>query len=124
MIQMPRRSVTRFFIPLIDVLTLMFCIYLLMPIMKPTRGAEAGESAAGQSDAQISAEDRRELDRLRREKRLWDDLERLRREREALRDQLMQLQREKIDTLQQHLAIRVLQIGDEGQLYYYDARRP
>ena len=35
MIQMPQRSVTRFFIPLIDVLTLLFCIYLLMPIVKP-----------------------------------------------------------------------------------------
>jgi hypothetical protein len=28
---MPRRSVTRYFIPLIDVMILMFCIFLLMP---------------------------------------------------------------------------------------------
>ena len=34
MIRMPQRSVTRFFIPLIDVLTLMFCIYLLLPIVE------------------------------------------------------------------------------------------
>ena len=33
MIQMPRRSVTRFFIPLIDVLILLFCIFLLMPLV-------------------------------------------------------------------------------------------
>ena len=32
MIQLPQRSVTRFFIPLIDVLTLLFCIFLVMPL--------------------------------------------------------------------------------------------
>ena len=30
MIHMPRRSVTRFFVPLIDVLILLFCIFLLL----------------------------------------------------------------------------------------------
>ena len=30
MIQLPRRSVTRFFIPLVDVLTLLFCVFLIM----------------------------------------------------------------------------------------------
>ena len=34
MIQMPRRSVTRFFIPLIDVMILLFCIFLLLPVFK------------------------------------------------------------------------------------------
>ena len=33
MISPPRRSVTRFFIPLIDVLILLFCIFLLMPFV-------------------------------------------------------------------------------------------
>ena len=33
MIEMPSRSITRFFIPMIDVLTLLFCIYLLMPMV-------------------------------------------------------------------------------------------
>ncbi len=31
MIRMPRRSITRYFIPLIDVLLLMFCVFLLLP---------------------------------------------------------------------------------------------
>ena len=31
MIQLPKRSVTRFFIPMIDVLILLFCIFLLLP---------------------------------------------------------------------------------------------
>jgi hypothetical protein len=33
MIVLPKRSVTRFFIPLIDVLILLFCIFLLMPFV-------------------------------------------------------------------------------------------
>jgi hypothetical protein len=33
MIRPPRRSVTRFFIPLIDVLILLFCVFLLMPFV-------------------------------------------------------------------------------------------
>ncbi len=32
MLQMPSRSVTRFFIPLIDVLTLLFAVFLIMPL--------------------------------------------------------------------------------------------
>ena len=42
MIEMPHRSITRFFVPMIDVLTLLFCIYLLMPIVQ--------DPATGESD--------------------------------------------------------------------------
>lgn len=41
MITLPRRSVTRFFIPLIDVLILLFCAFLLMPLS--TRSDADGE---------------------------------------------------------------------------------
>ena len=33
MIERPKRAVTRFFVPLIDVLILLFCIFLLMPFV-------------------------------------------------------------------------------------------
>ena len=33
MIERPKRSVTYFFVPLIDVLILLFCIFLLMPFV-------------------------------------------------------------------------------------------
>lgn len=33
MIQLPERAVTRFFVPLIDVLILLFCIFLLLPFV-------------------------------------------------------------------------------------------
>src|SRR6516225_3918230 len=72
MIQMPRRSVTRFFIPLIDVLILLFCIFLLMPYVKPVEGdvgdvtgkgtiAEPPPEAAPGDVAEL----RREIERLR-----------------------------------------------------------
>lgn len=40
MIVTPKRAVTRFFIPLIDVLILLFCIFLLMPFVE--KGAIGG----------------------------------------------------------------------------------
>ena len=62
-IQMPRRSVTRFFIPLIDVLILMFCIFLLMPIVE--------EGAEGPGGAKVTAAEadqlRRQIDQLRKQ---------------------------------------------------------
>ena len=82
MIQMPRRSVTRFFIPLIDVLTLLFCIYLLMPIVKPAGAEETGDAVPSPAEAKLSAEERQELERLRKldEARRRSEAERLRRQ--------------------------------------------
>ena len=109
MIQMPQRSVTRFFIPLIDVLTLLFCIYLLMPIVKPAGAEEPGE---GQPAAEpLSALERQELERLR--KRV-----------QALEEQLARLQRERSAALQQQLVLRVLQIDPQGRLFFHDAQKP
>ncbi len=116
MIVVPRRSVTRFFIPLIDVLTLLFCIYLLMPVADNAEGTEVG---AGN----LAGDERRELEKLRGERRAWRDLDHLRRDREALRHQLDELRREKMDTLQQRLAICVLEITDDGTLTYFDPLR-
>ena len=48
MLEMPCRSVTRFFIPLIDVLILLFCIFLMMPAVKRTAEAEVGATAPSQ----------------------------------------------------------------------------
>ena len=56
MLEMPRRSVTRFFIPLIDVLTLLFCIFLMMPAVKKTTEAEVGATAPqGREDGRVGA---------------------------------------------------------------------
>jgi len=105
MIQLPRRSVTRFFIPLIDVLTLLFCIFLLMPFVKNIEKASAGDTSA---------------DRLRR---LQEELDRLRQEGTELpvdqRAELERLRKERKELLQDRLAVRVLEIDPaNGGLYY------
>jgi hypothetical protein len=103
MIQMPRRSVTRFFIPLIDVLILLFCIFLLMPLFK----AQAGPGGEPPPDG----------DRAGQEPRDQNEVERLRAEVEQLR-------REKAQPLQERLAVRVLEIDPaSGVLFYSGPQR-
>jgi hypothetical protein len=70
MIRLPQRSVTRFFIPLIDVLTLLFCIFLVLPLAKSPEDQAAPE--AGRTSPEVKtqgptpAEDARAL-----QERLW-----------------------------------------------------
>ena len=113
MIQLPRRSVTRFFIPLIDVLLLLFCIFLLMPLVK------------GGSDV---AEEETEPVRQERVRKLEEELKRLRGQArdtpQDFRAELEKLRQEKIEVLQEKLAIRVLEIdAATGKLYYRDPER-
>src|SRR5438067_793065 len=113
MIQLPRRSVTRFFIPLIDVLTLLFCIFLLMPLVRNISKASSGDNPDANPE---------------RIRRLQDEIERLRNEGFALPDRLQaeleQLRKESKQNLQDRLAVRVLEIdGKTGRLYYLDPDR-
>jgi hypothetical protein len=114
MIRLPRRSVTRFFIPLIDVLTLLFCIFLLMPVVQvPDESSEPAAQPAGMrgdpqsgrrkppGEPEVAVQERQELERRRKEQEQW--------------------RHDTIETLQQRLAIRVLEIdADTGKLYYYE----
>lgn len=43
----PRRAVTRFFVPLIDVLILLFCMFLLLPIVSNPDGRRTGTEPDG-----------------------------------------------------------------------------
>ena len=113
MIEMPQRSVTRFFIPMIDVLTLLLGIYLLMPIVKaPVEGESEEERRA----------------REERYRRLEADLaakggvgEQV---AQHLREEIERLRKEKIESLRNRLAVRVLEIdGATGKLYYRDPDR-
>lgn len=101
MIQKPRRSVTRFFIPLIDVLTLLFCIFLLLPYVKPEDKAAA--DAPMPPLKPIDPGDPKEA--AKRIAELEKEIERLR--------------KEQVEVVQ-HLTVRTLEIDkDSGQLYYY-----
>jgi hypothetical protein len=111
MIQLPQRSVTRFFIPLIDVLTLLFCIFLVLPLAK-----DADDVSADQAELEERLRQKEEeLQRLRDSGR---DLPR------ELRDEIEQLRQEKGKALEKRLAVRVLEIdGASGKLYYRDPQR-
>ena len=61
MIRPPRRSVTRFFIPLIDVLILMFGIFLLMPLVEEGAAGAGGESRLTAGEAEQLRQDRDRL---------------------------------------------------------------
>ena len=113
MIQLPKRSVTRFFIPLIDVLTLLFCIFLLMPMVKS--GSEAA-TAPQPTITPFTAEERQELEQLRREKRAWMEWNRLQEELKLLSSKVR-------EALEQGMFLRVLEIGEEGKLFFYDPAR-
>ena len=128
MIELPRRSVTRFFIPLIDVLTLMFCIFLLMPLVKGSDETLDSEAAGvtGRnvpSDPRQVSRDYEELTRLREERKKWRELEALQQRKSELTEEIRRLKEGRIDDLQKKLAIRILEIGEEGRLFYYDPER-
>jgi hypothetical protein len=102
MLQMPRRSVTRFFIPLIDVLTLLFCVFLVMPLAK-----SAGEDPSQNTAAELQKL-QAELDRLHG---LGAD------EPERLRKELEELREAKGSTLMDRIEVQVLEIdGSNGEL--------
>jgi hypothetical protein len=102
MIQLPRRSVTRFFIPLIDVMTLLFCIFLLLPIFR--------ESEPDNPDPQATrAKQPRDLEE----------------EAAKLKEELKILRKRQAAPVEQRLAIRVLEIDPaDGRLYYYEPGSP
>jgi hypothetical protein len=110
MIRLPQRSVTRFFIPLIDVLTLLFAIFLLLPLVKPSEGAD---------EARTREERLRDLEReLERKQAARGELTR------ELREEIERLRKEKVKALQDRLVVRVLEIdGKDGKLYYRDPDR-
>lgn len=103
MIERPKRAVTRFFVPLIDVLILLFCIFLLMPFVASAPKTEAEPKAKAKAPEPELPRDvkdlQAELQRARRE------VERLRAERGNLADRL---------------SVKVLEIDPkDGRLYYY-----
>jgi hypothetical protein len=111
MLQMPRRSVTRFFIPLIDVLTLLFCIFLMMPVVK--EGSDAETSAAVTKDKLEEHEQR-----LAQREHAAEEKER------ELRGELDRLRRQTTEKVLNELSTRVFEIDPRtGELFYRDPDR-
>ncbi len=106
MINQPRRAVTRFFIPLIDVLILLFCIFLLMPFV-------SGPPSAEPSDPKSQP---KEL--------LPDNVADLQRELTEARERIKRMEKAAQARVADRLSVRVLYIDrNNGKLYYYDPDR-
>jgi biopolymer transport protein ExbD len=100
MIDRPKRSVTRFFVPLIDVLILLFCIFLLMPFV-----SSSGETQPKAKDKAVEPE-------------LPKDVKELRAELEKSRREVDKLKAEK-GNLADRLSVKVLEIDPtDGWLTY------
>ena len=107
MIVPPRRSVTRFFIPLIDVLILLFAIFLLMPFVSGPTSAEISADVKAPPEKPLPTDVKLLQDMLKEEQLRVDRLEKERRAR-----------------LTDRLAVRVLEIDrTSGVLYYYNPER-
>lgn len=107
MISQPRRSVTRFFIPLIDVLILLFAIFLLMPfVSSPAQPGEEGTTEPVTPPPELPTD----------VKELRERLETVMKERDEAVRRLDRYQKERGE----RLVVRVLEIDpDSGKLYYY-----
>src|SRR5260370_26675474 len=110
MIEMPKRSVTRFFIPLIDVLTLLFCIFLLMPMVKSA--GETAEETRPPADEPMAADERQELEQLRQERKAWLEWN-------PLHEEVKLLAAKRHQAFEHGLVLRVLESGDAEKLFVY-----
>jgi hypothetical protein len=107
-IKLPRRSVTRFFIPLIDVLILLFCIFLLMPFVSGPATTEAPDTKAAPKEP------------------LPTNVLELQRELTEARDRLKRMEAAAQARINDRLSVRVLQVGKDRNgvfLYYFDPDR-
>jgi len=105
-IERPKRSVTRFFIPLIDVMILLFCIFLLMPFMSQPGNAESSDPKKTEEKALTPEALTKQIASLKASLELAQrDLKRLHDERANPTERL---------------SVLVLEIDPkDGQLYYY-----
>lgn len=104
MITLPRRSVTRFFIPLIDVLILLFCIFLLMPFVSGPADTDPPDPKAAPKDP------------------LPENVRDLQRELTEARERIKRMEAAATARVTDRLSVRVLQVGKDRNgvfLYYY-----
>jgi hypothetical protein len=122
MIRMPHRSVTRFFIPLIDVLLLLFGIFLLMPIASEKEAEAQRQEATDKGESALALQQalQERLKELSKLEELRPDLERV----EELKKEIELLRVLAHKSLQQSLAVQVIETDAKtGKIYYYDPAR-
>lgn len=131
MIHMPQRSVTRFFIPLVDVLMLLFSMFLLMPLVAG-RGDSNGKSAVDMTPEELRQQNlklKADLDQARKQlNKLNYDLAQLykyvdpEKSLAKLQQELELLQKAKGEMLQKRLFMQVVAYDPVHQgLVYHQA---
>jgi hypothetical protein len=123
MIRMPRRSVTRFFIPLIDVLILLFCIFLLMEFetgAKADAESEKSEEIAFEN-SKLEGELARRLKDLNKFENLLPQLNEL----DQLRQEVERLRNANQQDVRNRVYVRTIDYdGKDGSISFYDETRP
>lgn len=122
MIRMPQRSVTRFFIPLIDVLLLLFVIFLLMPLASEEDLVKSQESSRNLAEDVEALE--QEIQDLRAKLLRYRELELKLAELQRLQEELARLEAAAKKALQERAAFQVIDVeGKTGEIYFYDPGR-
>jgi biopolymer transport protein ExbD len=122
MIEMPRRSVTRFFIPLIDVLLLLFVIFLLMPLATEDDLNKSKEVSQNLTEDVESLE--QELQELREKLLRYRELEPKLKDFQAMQEELDRLRAAAKKALQEKAAFQVIDVDAKtGAIYFYDPAR-
>ncbi|MFO0969730.1 MAG: hypothetical protein U0793_29585 [Gemmataceae bacterium] len=111
MIHLPRRSVTRFFIPLIDVLLLLFGIFLLMPMVE--------EEGSRGEDIKVKTTAERLAARVKALEKLEPELSKVR----ELKDELERLKKLLASPVRDRIYVRIIDIDPKGALLYHDETR-
>lgn len=112
MITTPRKAVTRFFVPLIDVLILLFCIFLLMPFVSTPPNPDDADSKAKEPPLPTDVKELQD--------KVKDLSARLKEEERRVKD----LERKSAARVTDRLLVRSIEIdGKTGALFYYDPDR-
>lgn len=119
MIRMPQRNVTRFIIPLIDVLILLFCIFLLMEFNSASQADEESEKV----DMQMFDNDTMAtvLEERTRELKRFDEIRPQLADLDKLLDELERLRNASQKNLQQQAYVRIIDIDPkDGSISFFD----
>jgi biopolymer transport protein ExbD len=124
MITMPRRNVTRFFIPLIDVLILLFCIFLLMEFNSDS----TVDLQSGDVESQAADKERleKELQRRNQELQKFEALQPMLTELDKLRKENERMRESRKKSFQENALVHVIEIKKDKNgvsLEFFDGSR-
>jgi hypothetical protein len=122
MIRMPQRSVTRFFIPLLDVMVLLLSMFMLMPIVQKAGEMEAGVTKPTAEELELANKQLAdEINRLNKEVRQLKTKVRPEEEVRKMEEELKRLRKERIKLLQQRLMVKTLEMDPKNRaLIFYE----